>query len=112
MVGNQTRVKVVKNKVAAPFRTIEFDIMYGEGISKLGELLDLGAAAGLVEKSGSWFSYGDQRIGQGRENAKNFLREHPEMAAELEAAIRQNAGLVQEKMMDESLSDEDDSTSE
>jgi recombination protein RecA len=112
VVGNQTRVKVVKNKVAAPFRTVEFDIMYGEGISKLGELLDLGAAAGLVEKSGSWFSYGDQRIGQGRENAKNFLREHPEMAAELEAAIRQNAGLVQEKMMDESLSDEDDSTSE
>jgi recombination protein RecA len=112
VVGNQTRVKVVKNKVAAPFRTVEFDIMYGEGISKLGELLDLGAAAGLVEKSGSWFSYGDQRIGQGRENAKNFLREHPEMAAELEAAIRQNAGLVQEKMMDESLSDEDDSPSE
>ena len=112
VVGNQARVKVVKNKVAAPFRTVEFDIMYGEGISKLGELLDLGAAAGLVEKSGSWFSYGDQRIGQGRENAKNFLREHPEMAAELEAAIRQNAGLVQEKMMDESLSDEDASPSE
>lgn len=112
VVGNQTRVKVVKNKVAAPFRTVEFDIMYGEGISKLGELLDLGAAAGLVEKSGSWFSYGDQRIGQGRENAKNFLREHPEMAAGLEAAIRQNAGLVQEKMMDESLADEEDTVTE
>ncbi len=109
VVGNQTRVKVVKNKVAAPFRTVEFDIMYGEGISKLGELLDLGVAAGLVEKSGSWFSYGDQRIGQGRENAKNFLREHPEMANELESAIRQNAGLVQEKMMDESLSEDEDS---
>ena len=108
VVGNQTRVKVVKNKVAAPFRTVEFDIMYGEGISKLGELLDLGVAAGLVEKSGSWFSYGEQRIGQGRENAKNFLREHPEMANELEGAIRQNAGLVQEKMMDESLSEEED----
>ena len=104
VVGNQTRVKVVKNKVAAPFRTVEFDIMYGEGISKLGELLDLGVAAGLVEKSGSWFSYGEQRIGQGRENAKNFLRENPDMANELEASIRQNAGLVQEKMLDENVS--------
>ena len=103
VVGNQTRVKVVKNKVAAPFRTVEFDIMYGEGISKLGELLDLGVAAGLVEKSGSWFSYGEQRIGQGRENAKNFLRENPDMANELEISIRQNAGLVQEKMMDENV---------
>ena len=103
VVGNQTRVKVVKNKVAAPFRTVEFDIMYGEGISKLGELLDLGVAAGLVEKSGSWFSYGEQRIGQGRENAKHFLRENPDMANELEVSIRQNAGLVQEKMMDENV---------
>ena len=103
VVGNQTRVKVVKNKVAATFRTVEFDIMYGEGISKLGELLDLGVAAGLVEKSGSWFSYGEQRIGQGRENAKNFLRENPDMANELEVSIRQNAGLVQEKMMDENV---------
>ena len=103
VVGNQTRVKVVKNKVAAPFRMVEFDIMYGEGISKLGELLDLGVAAGLVEKSGSWFSYGEQRIGQGRENAKNFLRENPDMANELEVSIRQNAGLVQEKMMDENV---------
>ena len=103
VVGNQTRVKVVKNKVAAPFRTVEFDIMYGEGISKLGELLDLGVAAGLVEKSGSWFSYGEQRIGQGRENAKNFLRENSDMADDLEVSIRQNAGLVQEKMMDENV---------
>ena len=103
VVGNQTRVKVVKNKVDAPFRTVEFDSMYGEGISKLGELLDLGVAAGLVEKSGSWFSYGEQRIGQGRENAKNFLRENPDMANELEVSIRQNAGLVQEKMMDENV---------
>ena len=110
VVGNQTRVKVVKNKVAAPFRTVEFDIMYGEGISKLGELLDLGVAAGLVEKSGSWFSYGEQRIGQGRENAKNFLRENPDMANELEVSIRQNAGLVQEKMMDENVADETDSS--
>jgi recombination protein RecA len=110
VVGNQTRVKVVKNKVAAPFRTVEFDIMYGEGISKLGELLDLGVAAGLVEKSGSWFSYGEQRIGQGRENAKNFLRENPDMANELEVSIRQNAGLVQEKMMDENVASDADSS--
>ena len=100
VIGNQTRVKVVKNKVAAPFRTVEFDIMYGEGISKLGELLDLGVAAGLVEKSGSWFSYNTHRIGQGRENAKQFLSENPQMAKEIETAIRQNAGLVQEQMMD------------
>jgi len=110
VVGNQTRVKVVKNKVAAPFRMVEFDIMYGEGISKLGELLDLGVAAGLVEKSGSWFSYGEQRIGQGRENAKNFLRENPDMANELEVSIRQNAGLVQEKMMDENVGGDSDSS--
>ena len=84
VVGNQTRVKVVKNKMAPPFRQVEFDIMYGEGISKMGELLDLGVAANLVEKSGAWFSYGDQRIGQGRENSKNFLRENPEIAEELE----------------------------
>ena len=94
VVGNQTRVKVVKNKVAAPFRTIEFDIMYGEGISKMGELLDLGVAAGIVDKSGAWISYKGQRIGQGRENAKTFLREHSELADEIESAIRQNAGLV------------------
>ena len=105
VVGNQTRVKVVKNKVAAPFRTVEFDIMYGEGISKTGELLDLGVSAGLVEKSGSWFSYGNQRIGQGRENAKNFLRENKELADEIEAAIRQNAGLVGDQMLDQSIAE-------
>ncbi len=108
VVGNQTRVKVVKNKVAAPFRTVEFDIMYGEGISKTGELLDLGVSAGLVEKSGSWFSYGDQRIGQGRENAKTFMQENPDIANELETAIRSNAGLVQEQMMDTSIANEEE----
>ena len=108
VVGNQTRVKVVKNKVAAPFRTVEFDIMYGEGISKTGELLDLGVAAGLVEKSGAWFSYGTQRIGQGRENAKTFMRENPEIANELETAIRANAGLVQEQMMDASIANDEE----
>ena len=108
VVGNQTRVKVVKNKVAAPFRTVEFDIMYGEGISKTGELLDLGVAAGLVEKSGSWFSYGSQRIGQGRENAKTFMQENPDIANELETAIRSNAGLVQEQMMDVSVANDEE----
>ena len=92
-IGNQTRVKVVKNKVAPPFRIVEFDIMYGEGISKTGELIDLGVRAGLVEKSGSWFSYASQRIGQGRENAKTYLKEHPEAAVELEKAIRSHAGV-------------------
>ncbi len=94
VVGNQTRVKVVKNKVAPPFKVVEFDIMYGEGVSKTGELLDLGQKAGLIEKSGSWFSYNSERIGQGRENAKTFLREHPEIAAEIEKQIRVNAGLL------------------
>jgi recombination protein RecA len=93
VVGNQTRVKVVKNKVAPPFRVVEFDIMYGEGISKTGELLDLGGRAGVVEKSGSWFSYDSQRIGQGRENAKAYLKEHPEVASAIEATIRAQAGL-------------------
>jgi len=93
VVGNHTRVKVVKNKVAAPFKQVEFDIMYGEGISKMGELLDLGVAAGVVEKSGSWFSYGDERIGQGRENAKSFLRENTQMALEIEDKIRAAHGL-------------------
>ena len=93
VTGNQTRVKVVKNKVAPPFRVVEFDIMYGEGISKTGELLDLGGRAGVVEKSGSWFSYDSQRIGQGRENAKAYLKEHPEVASAIEAAIRAQAGL-------------------
>ncbi|MEM1074467.1 MAG: recombinase RecA [Pseudomonadota bacterium] len=93
VVGNHTRVKVVKNKVAAPFKQVEFDIMYGEGISKMGELLDLGVAAGVVEKSGSWFSYGDERIGQGRENAKGFLRENEQIAFEIEDKIRAAHGL-------------------
>jgi recombination protein RecA len=94
VVGNQTRVKVVKNKVAPPFRQVEFDIMYGHGISKTGELIDLGAKAGIVEKSGSWFSYDGQRIGQGRENAKQFLEANKDVAATIEAAIRANAGLL------------------
>src|SRR5512134_1262757 len=94
VVGNQTRVKVVKNKLAPPFRVVEFDIMYGEGISKTGELIDLGVSAGVIEKSGAWFSHGGQRIGQGRENAKAFLKDHPDVAAAVEGAIRQNAGLV------------------
>ena len=93
IVGNQTRVKVVKNKLAPPFKIVEFDIMYGEGISKLGEILDLGVKEGIVEKSGSWFSYNSQRIGQGRENAKAFFRENPEMADEIEVIIRQKAGI-------------------
>jgi recombination protein RecA len=92
-VGNSTRVKVVKNKVAPPFKQVEFDIMYGEGISKTGELLDLGVKAGVVEKSGAWFSYGDERIGQGRENSKTFLKEHPEIAMEIEDKIRAAHGL-------------------
>ena len=94
VVGNQTRVKVVKNKVAPPFKVVEFDIMYGEGVSKTGELLDLGQKAGIIEKSGSWFSYNSERIGQGRENAKQFLRDHPDVAAEIERQIRVNAGLL------------------
>ncbi|PCI99748.1 MAG: recombinase RecA [Alphaproteobacteria bacterium] len=99
IVGNQTRVKVVKNKMAPPFRQIEFDIMYGEGISKLGELIDLGVKAELVEKAGSWFSYDGQRIGQGRENVKKFFKEHPEMADKLEQQIRVNAGLIVDDML-------------
>jgi len=101
VVGNQTRVKVVKNKIAPPFKTVEFDIMYGEGISKLGELIDLGVKAEIVDKSGSWFSYGDQRIGQGRENAKQFLRDNPEIADEIERAVRKNAGLISETLLAE-----------
>ena len=100
VVGNQTRVKVVKNKMAPPFRVVEFDIMYGEGISKTGELIDLGVAAGVVEKSGAWFSHDGQRIGQGRENAKAYLKENPAVAEAIERAIRQNAGLVAGAMMD------------
>jgi recombination protein RecA len=100
VIGNQTRVKVVKNKVAPPFRQVEFDIIYGEGISKTGELIDLGVQANVVEKSGSWFSYDGQRIGQGRENAKQFLRDNPEMARAIEAAVRANAGLVAGAMLE------------
>jgi len=100
VVGNQTRVKVVKNKVAPPFRVVEFDIMYGDGISKTGELIDLGVAANVVEKSGAWFSYGGQRIGQGRENAKAFLKENPQIANEIEQKVRANAGLVAGAMLD------------
>ncbi len=96
VVGNQTRVKVVKNKLAPPFKAVEFDIMYGEGISKMGELVDLGVKAGIVEKSGAWFSYGEQRIGQGRENAKQFLKDTPDVADEIEHAIRASAGLIAE----------------
>jgi recombination protein RecA len=99
VVGNQTRVKVVKNKVAPPFKQVEFDIMYGEGISKTGELADLGSKVGIIEKSGAWFSYDGQRIGQGRENTKAFLKEHPQVAASIEKSVRQNAGLIVDKML-------------
>ncbi len=99
VVGNQTRVKVVKNKLAPPFKQVEFDIMYGEGVSKIGEIIDLGVKAGIVEKSGAWFSYDSQRIGQGRENAKNFLKANPDMAAKIEAAVRQNSGLIAERIL-------------
>ncbi|MCL8381776.1 MULTISPECIES: recombinase RecA [Xanthobacter] len=99
VVGNQTRVKVVKNKLAPPFKQVEFDIMYGEGVSKTGELLDLGVKAGVVEKSGAWFSHDSQRLGQGRENAKTFLKQNQEIAGRIEAAIRQNAGLIAEKIL-------------
>jgi recombination protein RecA len=111
VVGNQTRVKVVKNKLAPPFKMVEFDIMYGEGISKPGELIDLGMKAGIVEKSGSWFSSGSTRIGQGRENAKQYLRDHADFAHEIEARIRQNAGLVSEALLTGDAShDSDDAT--
>jgi recombination protein RecA len=106
VVGNQTRVKVVKNKVAPPFKQVEFDIMYGEGVSKVGELIDLGVKAGVVEKSGSWYSYDSQRIGQGRENAKSFLKDNPDVADAIERAIRQNAGLIAEQILDEGAADE------
>ncbi len=99
IVGNSVRVKVVKNKVAPPFREVEFDIMYGQGISKLGEIIDLGVKAGVVEKSGSWFSYNSQRIGQGRDNAREFLKGNPDMAAEIEAAVRKNANQIVEELL-------------
>jgi len=99
VVGNSTRVKVVKNKVAPPFREVEFDIMYGQGISKLGEIIDLGVKAGVVEKSGSWFSYNSERIGQGRDNAREFLKANPDIAAEIEKAVRGNAGVIVEELL-------------
>jgi recombination protein RecA len=108
IVGNQTRVKVVKNKLAPPFRQVEFDIMYGEGISKVGELLDLGVKAGVVEKSGAWFSYDSQRIGQGRENAKQFLREHREMADDIEVKVREQSGVVANSMISAITEDPDE----
>ncbi len=101
VTGNQTRVKVVKNKVAPPFKQVEFDIMYGEGISKVGELVDLGVRAGVVEKSGAWFSYDSQRLGQGRENAKNFLKANPQIADRIEQEIRENSGLIADRILDE-----------
>jgi recombination protein RecA len=99
VVGNSTRVKVVKNKVAPPFREVEFDIMYGKGISKLGEIIDLGVKAGVVEKSGSWFSYNSERIGQGRDNAREFLKANPDIAADIERAVRGNAGAIVEELL-------------
>jgi recombination protein RecA len=108
VVGNQTRVKVVKNKVAPPFKQVEFDIMYGEGVSKAGELIDLGVKAGVVEKSGAWFSYDSQRLGQGRENAKAFLKAHPAVADKIEHAIRDNAGLIAERILEEGAPEEDE----
>lgn len=108
IVGNATRVKVVKNKVSPPFKQVEFDIMYGEGISKMGEIIDLGVKAGVVEKSGSWYSYDSTRIGQGRENAKRFLKENTEISDKIEKSIRQNAGLVNEAMLMDPTIEKDD----
>ncbi|WP_441237142.1 recombinase RecA [Bradyrhizobium sp. 930_D9_N1_4] len=99
VVGNTTRVKVVKNKLAPPFKQVEFDIMYGEGVSKMGEILDLGVKAGIVEKSGAWFSYDSQRLGQGRENSKAFLKANPDITAKIETSIRQNSGLISEQIL-------------
>jgi recombination protein RecA len=111
-IGNQTRVKVVKNKLAPPFKQVEFDIMYGEGVSKTGELVDFGVKAGVVEKSGSWFSYDSQRIGQGRENAKTFLKANPDMAAKIEAVIRQNSGVIADQILAAEKGEDDDSESD
>jgi recombination protein RecA len=108
VTGNQTRVKVVKNKMAPPFKEVEFDIMYGEGISKVGELLDLGVKAGVVEKSGSWFSFESQRIGQGRENGKQFLRDNPAVSQKIELSIRQNAGLIADKIIPTGTAEDED----
>jgi len=108
ITGNETRVKVVKNKVAPPFKQVEFDIMYGEGISKTGELIDLGVKAGIVEKSGAWFSFDSQRLGQGRENAKTFLRTNPELAERIEHAIRENSGLIADRILNDTEPQDDD----
>ena len=107
VVGNNVRVKVVKNKIAPPFREVEFDIMYGEGISKIGEIIDLGVKGGVVEKSGSWFSYNSTRIGQGRENAKEFLKANPDMADEIEAQVRKNAGPIAEELLGSPVIDDE-----
>ncbi len=107
VIGNSTRVKVVKNKVAPPFKQVEFDILYGEGVSKVGELIDLGVKAGIVEKAGAWFSFDSQRLGQGRENAKTFLKANPEIAAKIEATIRQNSGLVADRILDQATPPDD-----
>ncbi len=106
VVGNQTRVKIVKNKVAPPFKVVEFDILYGEGISKEGEIIDMGVKGEIVEKAGSWYSYDSQRIGQGKENARKFLKDNPEISAEIERKVRENAGLIAKKMEDKSIADE------
>jgi recombination protein RecA len=107
VVGNATRVKVVKNKVSPPFKQVEFDIMYGEGVSKVGEILDLGVKAGIVEKSGAWFSYDSLRIGQGRENSKQYLRDNPEISDRIEKAIRGRIdGLAEEMMVNPGVEDE------
>ena len=100
IIGNQTRVKVVKNKMAPPFKMVEFDIMYGEGISKIGEIIDLGVQADIIDKSGAWYSYKDEKIGQGRENTKQFLKDNPEMLNEIESKIRSNSDTVEELMID------------
>ena len=100
IIGNQTRVKVVKNKMAPPFKMVEFDIMYGEGISKIGEIIDLGVQADIIDKSGAWYSYKDEKIGQGRENTKQFLNDNPEMLNEIESKIRSNSDTVEELMID------------
>lgn len=107
MVGNKTKIKVVKNKVAPPFRTAEVDIMYGEGISKEGEIVDIGAELDIIQKSGSWYSYNDQRIGQGRENAKLFLKENPDLRLEIQTKIREHYGLDGEKTVTEEPEDDD-----
>jgi recombination protein RecA len=110
VTGNQTRVKVAKNKVAPPFRVVEFDIMYGEGISKTGELIDLGVKGEIIEKSGSWYAYNGEKMGQGRENARRFLKDNPDIAGAIEEQIRRNAGLLGEAMLADGLGAEDDAS--